>query len=118
MSNENIHRNQKSILIASIIADVEITKIHRGSRRKNNSYREHFSLQQIEYRIWKMNQLPELLNLTEKSQCLRSKSDPLFTSLYPLFYDQNGEKHIPKAIKFMHFNLLPHCPSMVNSPTY
>ncbi|WP_239454014.1 hypothetical protein [Bacillus suaedaesalsae] len=39
---------QKNILIASIMGDGEITKIYKNSRRKYNSYRGHFGVQQLE----------------------------------------------------------------------
>ncbi|WP_226529287.1 DNA endonuclease [Metabacillus niabensis] len=87
--------DKRSILIASIIGDGEITKIYPRSRRINNSYREHFSVKQLEYRIWKTKQLPEYFYLTKKSMCLRSKSIQLFTTLFPFFYGDDGEKHIP-----------------------
>lgn len=86
---------QKNILIASIISDGEITKLYPNSRRKNNSYREHYGKQQEEYRMWKQSFLPDLFYLTPKSQTLRSRSHPLFTELYPHFYNENGDKKIP-----------------------
>ncbi|ANU14801.1 hypothetical protein BBI08_13495 [Planococcus halocryophilus] len=47
----SLNSNEQNVLIASILGDGEITKRYPGSRRKNNSYREHFSIQQLEYRI-------------------------------------------------------------------
>lgn len=84
-----------NVLIASIIGDGEITKIYKGSRRKNNSYREHYGLEQYEYRKWKQHLLSNWLYFTPKSQSLRSASHKLFTELYSHFYDQNGRKKIP-----------------------
>jgi len=101
---KTISVDKRSMLLASIIGDGEITKIYHGSRRKNNSYREHFSMNQLEYRIWKTKQLREYFYLTQQSSCLRSKSLPLFTSLFPFFYDETGEKHIP-------IDLLKYCTS-------
>lgn len=89
---------QQNVLIASIIGDGEITKLYEGSRRKNNSYREHYGIKQIEYREWKQSLLPNLLYITPKSQTLRSHSLPLFTQLYPHFYDNDGQKQIPTAL--------------------
>jgi hypothetical protein len=47
------------------------------------------------------------LYLTKKSNTLRSASNPLFTKLYPYFYDERGQKHIPKTLlkycKDIHF---------------
>ncbi|WP_307342455.1 DNA endonuclease [Metabacillus malikii] len=100
-----LNNKEKGILLASIIGDGEITKIYKGSRRKNNSYREHFSPKQLEYRMWKCEQLSNYLYITNRSQTLRSKSLPLFTDLYPYFYDKDGLKHIPPK-------LLEHCTSI------
>ncbi|MBD8071401.1 DNA endonuclease [Bacillus sp. PS06] len=86
---------QKNILIASIMGDGEITKIYKGSRRKNNSYREHFGMGQIKYREWKMSLIPDLFYITAKSNTLRTRSLPLFTELYPYFYNKEGRKQLP-----------------------
>lgn len=95
---------QKNVLIASIIGDGEITKRYTRSRRKNHSYREHYGRGQEAYRQWKASFFPDLLYLTPKSQTLRSRSHPLFTELYPYFYDEQGQKRIP-------LSLLPVCTS-------
>jgi len=91
----NLTDIQQNVLIGSIIGDGEITKLYKGSRSKNNSYREHFGIKQIDYRKWKMSYIPDLLYITPKSNTLRSKSLPLFTELYPHFYNPSGEKVIP-----------------------
>jgi hypothetical protein len=89
---------QRNVLPGSIMGDGEITKIYKNSRRKNNSYREHFSLKQLEYRVWKRNFMPNLLYINSKSNTLLSKSLPLFTSLYPYFYNQDGAKVLPTEL--------------------
>lgn len=86
---------QKNILFASIIADGEITKLYPNSRRKNNSYREHYGKEQESYRVWKASFFDCLLYFRPKGTFLVSKSDPLFTSLYHIFYNQQGQKRIP-----------------------
>lgn len=86
---------QRNILIASIIADGEITKIYKNSRRKNHSYREHYGRDQEDYRKWKVSFFNGLLYLTPKSNTVHSKSLPLFTRLYPNFYKPNGIKTLP-----------------------
>lgn len=95
---------QQCVLLASIIADGEITKIYKNSRRKNNSYREHFGVSQFEYRQWKQNWLRDWLYFTNKGDLLVSRSHPLFTELYPYFYNPVGVKDIP-------FDLLELCKS-------
>ncbi|WP_231563553.1 MULTISPECIES: DNA endonuclease [Anoxybacillus] len=97
---------QQNILIASIIGDGEITKIYPNSRRKNHSYREHFGLEQQAYREWKASFFDGLLYISEKSSCVRSVSLPLFTTLYPHFYDEQGIKHIP--IHLLRYCTLPY----------
>ncbi|PLR73719.1 DNA endonuclease [Bacillus sp. UMB0728] len=97
---------QQNILAASILGDGEITKLYKGSRRKNNSYREHYGAKQKEYREWKQAFLPELLYLTPQSCTLRSSSQLLFTELYPYFYDNGGNKQIPQTL--LRFCDLPH----------
>lgn len=96
---------QVNILLASILGDGELTKLYKNSRRKNSSYREHYSEKQKEYREWKVGKLCGLLYITPKSQSLRSASSPLFTNLYDLFYP-NGKKEIPKIISS--YCKLPH----------
>jgi len=91
--------SQQAILLANIIGDGEITKCYPGSRRKNNSYREHFGESQRFYREWKRQQLPDLLYIRQNN--LVSRSLPLFTELYPYFYPSD-QKDIP-------YNLLPLC---------
>lgn len=91
--------SQQAILLASILGDGEITKCYSGSRRKNNSYREHFGESQRFYREWKQQQLPDLLYIRQNN--LVSRSLPLFTELYPCFYPSD-QKDIP-------FDLLPLC---------
>lgn len=90
---------QQAILLGSILADGEITKCYPQSRRKNNSYREHFGESQRFYREWKMQQLSDLLYI--RQNYLVSKSIPLLTELYPLFY--------PQHLKVIPMSLLPRC---------
>lgn len=78
---------QKNLICASIIADGEITKLYPGSRRVNNSYREHFASEQLEYRKWKERYFPGILYIRSNNY-LVSKSLPLFTQLYGLFTNQ------------------------------
>jgi len=96
---KKLSSQQQAILLASILGDGEITKCYPGSRRKNNSYREHFGEAQRFYREWKRQQLSELLYIRQNN--LVSRSLPLFTELYPYFYPSN-QKDIP-------FFLLPSC---------
>lgn len=96
---------QQNVLLASIIADGEITKIFPNSRRINQSYREHYGIVQEAYRTWKQSLLPEVLYLTPKSHTLRSASSSLFTQLYPYFYDEHGQKQIP--VPLLHYGNMP-----------
>jgi len=94
-----LSKAQQAILLASILADGEITKCYPKSRRKNNSYREHFGEPQRFYREWKQCQLPDLLYIRQNN--LVSKSLPLMTELYPYFY--------PHHKKVIPFELLSRC---------
>jgi LAGLIDADG DNA endonuclease family len=96
----NLSSIQRNLLVGSIMGDGEITKKYPDSRRKNHSYREHYGVEQENYRIWKDSFFPELFYLSKKSQTMRSKSDPLFTELFPYFYT-NHSKQIPiKLLKY------------------
>ncbi|MBR3061803.1 MAG: endonuclease [Exiguobacterium sp.] len=92
MDWEELSEEQVAIFVASILGNGEITKCYAYDRRVNNSYREHFSLGQLSYRQWKQQKLPDLLYLRGNS--LVSRSIPLMTKLFPLFYP-NNKKHIP-----------------------
>ncbi|MFD1852090.1 hypothetical protein [Oceanobacillus bengalensis] len=65
---------QINTLAASIIGDGEITKIYPNSRRKNNSYREHYGIEQMKYRKWKAQIMEGLFYITPKSNTFRSKT--------------------------------------------
>jgi hypothetical protein len=96
---DSLNEIQFNVLIASIIGDGEITKIYKNSRRKNNSYREHYGKEQEEYRKWKVSFFDNnLLYLTPKSFTVRSASLPLFTHLYSHFYNENGVKLLPSSL--------------------
>jgi hypothetical protein len=90
---DNLTEVQKNILCASVIADVEITKLYPGRGRVNNSYREHFATEQLEYRKWKERYLPGTLYIRSENY-LVSKSLPLFTQLYKHFYNSAEGKTI------------------------
>lgn len=89
---------EQNVLIASIMGDGEITKLYAGSRRKNNSYREHFSPQQLDYRIWKLNLLPSNFYFNNAKSHIISPSLPLFTEMFPHFYNSEGNKIISDKI--------------------
>ncbi|MRH41976.1 DNA endonuclease [Aquibacillus halophilus] len=89
---------QINILFASILGDGEITKAYPNSRRKNVSYREHFSLNQYEYRKWKSDFFPEFLYFRKQKDTLVSKSSPIMTELYAYFYNSSGNKRIPPEL--------------------
>lgn len=76
----NLNEVQTNVLIASIIGDGELTKLYKGSRRKNSSYREHYGKNQKAYREWKADLMGGLFYITAQSQTLRSGSNPLLPS--------------------------------------
>lgn len=89
---------ERNVLIASILGDGEITKLYPGSRRKNNSYREHFSPQQLDYRIWKLNLLPHNFYFNKAKTYLLSPSLPLLTEMFSHFYNLDGNKIISDEV--------------------
>lgn len=50
MRIDSLSKAQQAVLLANILADGELTKCYPNSRRKNNSYREHFGEPQGFYR--------------------------------------------------------------------
>lgn len=94
----NLSPIEQNVLIASILGDGEITKIYPGSRRKNNSYREHFSPHQLEYRIWKLNLLPSTFYFNQSKTYVFSPSLPLLTQIFSYFYNTSGNKIISEEM--------------------
>lgn len=99
MRIDSLSKAQQAVLLASILADGELTKCYPNSRRKNNSYRGHFGQSQRFYREWKQRQLPDILYIRQNN--LVSRSLPLMTELYPYFY--------PHHKKVIPFDLLSRC---------
>jgi hypothetical protein len=83
---------QVNIIVGSILGD---GGLDFSPRSKNAYYREHFSTQQREYRIWKAKKLANLGFKITKNDHLRGPSHPFFTELYRSFYP-NGRKEITK----------------------
>lgn len=94
----NLSVIEQNVLIGSILGDGEITKLYPGSRRRNSSYREHFSPQQLNYRIWKHKLLPSNFYFNQKKTYLLSPSLPLLTQLFPYFYNADGNKVISSEL--------------------
>ncbi|WP_156505897.1 hypothetical protein [Bacillus sp. SJS] len=106
---EQLTSYQQNVLLASILGDGEITKLYKNSRRINRSYREHFSIEQEEYRLWKCMVLPGLLYKRPKGNYIVSKSLELFNHLNAHFYPENTEK------KSTHSTVPLHHPSNIFS---
>lgn len=71
----------KNILVGSILGDGNLALYGRS---KNAYYREHGSPTQNEYRKWKANKLK--MTFKEQYNQLRSKSLPVYTDYYNIFY--------------------------------
>lgn len=89
---------EQNVLIACVMGDGEITKLYPASRRRNNSYREHFSPQQLDYRTWKLNLLPTDFYFNKAKSYIVSPSLPLFTEMFSYFYSSDGNKIISAEI--------------------
>lgn len=74
MSWKQLSNIQQNILFTSSIGDGEITKLYPKSRRINNSYREHYGIQQVDYRYWKQEFFPDHLYITPQSRTLEVQS--------------------------------------------
>ena len=72
---------QENILIGSILGDGNLALYGRS---KNAYYREHGSPAQNDYRKWKAQQLE--MTFTEQYNQLRSKSLPIYTNYYHMYY--------------------------------
>ena len=81
---------EQNIIVGSILGDGSLAF---SQRSRNAYYREHFSIRQIEYRKWKMNNISSLSFRLEGNTRLKSPSHPVFTDLYNKFYI-NGKKTV------------------------
>lgn len=88
-----LNQLERNIIIGSILGDGSLTF---AKRSRNAYYREHFSIKQQEYRIWKMHNIHSLKFRIEKECHLKSPSHPVFTELYYQFYIK-GIKTITEA---------------------
>lgn len=91
---------EKSLLLGSVLGDGTIARTRSKSIPKQGlQYREHFSVQQMEYREWKLSIAPRIfegikVRSTGTSAELFSRKDELFTWLWTQCYE-NRKKHIP-----------------------
>lgn len=77
---------QEQLIFGSLLGDGYIS---RGANRSINFYyREHFSEQQREYRVWKLEILKGL-PFSIRGNFLNSSSHPYFTNLHRLLYKNN-----------------------------
>ncbi len=83
---------EQNILVGSILGDGSLAF---SPRSRNAYYREHFSIKQKEYRIWKMNTIHSLKFRIENECHLKSPSHPIFTELHQQYF-VNGIKMITK----------------------
>ena len=84
---------EENIIVGSILGDGSLSF---SQRSRNAYYREHFSINQLEYRQWKKNNILSLSFRIENNEHLKSPSHPIFTNLYNQFYI-NGKKTITKS---------------------
>lgn len=87
-----------NIIVGSILGDGSLSF---SPRSRNAYYREHFSIKQQEYRIWKRNNIYSLPFRIEKSVHLKSPSHPIFTELYEQFYINNRKTITKENIKML-----------------
>lgn len=81
--NVSLTQLEQNIIIGSILGDGNLTF---SQRSRNAYYREHFSIKQMEYRVWKMNSIHSLNFRIEGGCHLKSPSHPIFTNFYKQFF--------------------------------
>lgn len=99
--NMRIDNIKENIIIGSLLGDGNLTI---SGRCVNAHYREHFSPKQLDYRIWKLNELVDLnfkLYTRKNYYELNSPSNPLYTHYYNLFYNNKIKIITEENIKLL-----------------
>lgn len=82
----NVSELEENIIVGSILGDATISLYGRS---KNAYFREHGCIKQLNYRLWKYEQLKNLdfkINTTYKYPKISSHCNIYFTNLYHKFY--------------------------------
>lgn len=85
----DMNQYERNIIVGSLLGDGSLSLYGRS---KNTYYREHGCCEQLEYRLWKIEQLKRLdfkFDTGSKTGKIYSPSNPLYTVLYKDFYKDN-----------------------------
>lgn len=85
---------QQNIILGSIIGDGMLTHYPTKHMGVRSSYSEHFSIDQSNYRAWKLMKLSPYLTFTTGGTVLASKVDDLWSELQSLFYVRTSQSKI------------------------
>lgn len=103
---EDIGLTQKQMLIGSILGDAMLVDNPTLTYGLKSHYHEHFSMNQLEYRQWKVNIMAPYLKFIRDGSYIESRPNPLFKQWRALFYNKEREKVIPLSLLQSH--LSPH----------
>ncbi|MBF4501289.1 hypothetical protein IRY55_07940 [Savagea sp. SN6] len=92
---EDIGLTQKQVLIGSILGDGMLEDSPTLTYGLKCNYHEHFGMNQLEYRQWKVNVMAPYFQFKSDGSYIRSESHPLFKQWRLLFYNDVREKVIP-----------------------
>ena len=83
---EDLTTTQQNIVLGSIIGDGMLTHYPTKHMGVRSSYSEHFSIEQSNYRAWKLMKLSPYWRFTNYGTVLASDVDHLWSELQKLFY--------------------------------
>ncbi|ARK26321.1 hypothetical protein SporoP37_13180 [Sporosarcina sp. P37] len=105
---DDLSTTQQNIILGSIIGDGMLTHIPTKTKGIRSTYSEHFSIQQKDYRAWKVMKLEPYLSFSHKGNVISSRVNDLWRELEDDFYSNKEEgksrvKKLPKH-RLAHLN--------------
>lgn len=101
---EDLSTTQQNIMLGSIIGDGNLRYVLTKSMGIRSSYYEHFSIEQYDYRAWKVMKLDPYLVFNKAGIVIDSKIDTLWSDLQDDFYSEKNKNH--RRIKRLPINQL------------
>lgn len=96
-----MNQYERNIIVGSLLGDGSLALYGKS---KNAYYREHGCTEQLNYRLWKVEQLSRLdfkFDKDSKTGKIHSPSNPLYTDLQKLFYKNNRKVVTEENIKLL-----------------
>ncbi|ARF18215.1 hypothetical protein [Sporosarcina ureae] len=84
---DDLSTTQQNIMLGSIIGDGMLTHMQTKFKGVRSNYSEHFSIEQKDYRAWKVMKLEPYLYFTSKGNIISSRVNNLWSELEADFYD-------------------------------